>query len=351
MRKQHLSRLLLIGWLSIVPLAARADDLADARKAMQTGDLRTALIDLRNAVRSDPQNADAHFWLGRVSLELGDPVAAEREARAAWDRGFDPRPAATLLAQSLLAQQKYRDLLAELNPDGKDPTLDASILVARGYAQIALGDADAGKASFALAEKAAPDTVEPLLATAQLLMERGEFDAAQAKIDRALELQPRSPDALLARADLLRSKGSTKDALVALDQLLADQPGNVRALLERARLLVGAAEFDKAAADLAGWRPATCRPSICRPLCRRRQRTTGQPMLRSTGSVRPSRAFRAAISYRASSRNSWARRRRPKRRSATRSRGHPMTWPRTRCWRGSNLPGAVRILPSKPWSG
>ena len=59
MRKQHLSRLLLIGWLSIVPLAARADDLADARKAMQTGDLRTALIDLRNAVRSDPQNADA----------------------------------------------------------------------------------------------------------------------------------------------------------------------------------------------------------------------------------------------------------------------------------------------------
>ncbi len=252
MRKQHFSRLLLIGWLSVVPLAARADDLADARKAMQTGDLRTALIDLRNAVRSDPQNADAHFWLGRVSLELGDPVAAEREARAAWDRGFDPRPAATLLAQSLLAQQKYRDLLAELNPDGKDPTLDASILVARGYAQIALGDADAGKASFALAEKAAPDTVEPLLATAQLLMERGEFDAAQAKIDRALELQPRSPDALLARADLLRSKGSTKDALVALDQLLADQPGNVRALLERARLLVGAAEFDKAAADLAG---------------------------------------------------------------------------------------------------
>ena len=57
---------------------------------MQKGDLKAAQIDLRNAVRSDPQNAEAHYWLGRVSLELGDPVAAEREASAARDRGFDP---------------------------------------------------------------------------------------------------------------------------------------------------------------------------------------------------------------------------------------------------------------------
>ena len=65
---------------------------------------------------SDPQNAEAHYWLGRVSLELGDPVAAEREARAARDRGFDPHQAVPLLAQALLAQQKFKDLLRELKP-------------------------------------------------------------------------------------------------------------------------------------------------------------------------------------------------------------------------------------------
>ena len=64
-------------------------DLADARKALQKGDLRAAQIYLRNAVRSDPQNAEAHFWLARVSLELGDAVASEREVRAARDRGFE----------------------------------------------------------------------------------------------------------------------------------------------------------------------------------------------------------------------------------------------------------------------
>ena len=57
---------------------------------MKLSSRKSAQIDLRNAVRNDPQNAEAHFWLGRVALELGDPVAAEREAQAARDMGFRP---------------------------------------------------------------------------------------------------------------------------------------------------------------------------------------------------------------------------------------------------------------------
>src|SRR3954468_505032 len=124
-RMRHPGWLLLTFWLAVVP-AAHADDLADARKALQKGDLRTAHINLRNAVRSDPQNAEAHYWLAKVSLELGDPVAAESEVRAARDRGFDRRQTVPLLAQTLLSQQKAKELLAELQPDGKDAALEAS---------------------------------------------------------------------------------------------------------------------------------------------------------------------------------------------------------------------------------
>src|SRR5579859_8030629 len=109
MRYRYLGLVAATVWLSLLPPIARADELADARTAMQKGDLRAAQIDLRNAVRSDPQNADAHYWLGRVSLDLGDPVAAEREARAANDRGFDPHQAVPLLAQAMLAQEKFND--------------------------------------------------------------------------------------------------------------------------------------------------------------------------------------------------------------------------------------------------
>src|SRR5947209_13456317 len=72
------------------PSPARADYMSNARDSMKKGDLKSAQIDLRNAVRNDPQNAEAHYLLGRVSIELGDPVAAEREAEAARQRGYDP---------------------------------------------------------------------------------------------------------------------------------------------------------------------------------------------------------------------------------------------------------------------
>jgi cellulose synthase operon protein C len=250
MHYRHLGWLLICVWVGVLPATARADELADARKAMQKGDLRAAQINLRNAVRSDPQNAEAHFWLGKVTLELGDPVASEREARAARDRGFDPHQAVPLLAQSLLAQGKFKDLLVDLKPDGKDAVLDASILVARGYAQIALKSEDEAKTSFALAEKTAPNAVEPLLAGARLLASSGDLDGAQAKIDRAINAQPKSPEALLAKSEVLRAKGDVNGSLTVLDQMLTDQPGNIKALLDRAGLLIATNQSDKAKEDI-----------------------------------------------------------------------------------------------------
>src|SRR5258708_4567413 len=178
------------------PSAAHADYVSNAREALKKGDVKSAQIELRNAVRSDPQNAEAHFLLARVSIELGDPVAAEREARAARERGFDPHQSVPLLTQALLGQGKYQRLLDDLKPDGKDPTLDADILVARGYALIGLKKPDDAQKSFADAQQAAPNSVEPLLADARLSVSRADLNGAQAKIDQAIAAQPKSVPAL-----------------------------------------------------------------------------------------------------------------------------------------------------------
>jgi hypothetical protein len=77
--------------LGLWPLAGHSTDyMAKARNALQKLDLKTAQIELRNAVRADPQNARARFLLARVQLQLGDPVAAEEQARQAQVRGYDP---------------------------------------------------------------------------------------------------------------------------------------------------------------------------------------------------------------------------------------------------------------------
>ena len=237
-------------WFGIWPIAAHADYMSNARESLKKGDLKSAQIDLRNAVRNDPQNAEAHYWLGKVAIELGDPVAAEREATAARDRGFDPRLAVPLLAQALMAQNKFDAVLERLKPDGKDGPLDAAILVSRGYAQIGLRRPEDAQKSFADAEAAAPNAVEPLLADARLALARNDIPAAQEKIDRAVAAQPKSAEALLAKSQLLRIKNDGPGALAVLDGLVADQPSVTQARLDRASLTLAMGKNDLAKADI-----------------------------------------------------------------------------------------------------
>ncbi len=250
MRCRSIGWIMMGAWIGGWTIGAHASYLSDAQAALKKGDLKVAQINLRNAVRSDPQNAEAHFWLGRVALELGDPVAAEREAVAARERGFDPHQTVPLLSQALLTQNKFNELLQKLRPEGNDPLLDASILVFRGYAEVALKRPDDAQKSFAQAEQAAPRTVEPLLADARLLVARGNLAEAQAKIDQALAAQPKSADALLAKAQLLRLRNDTVGALALLDGLVADQPSVMQARLERASLELAVNKNDAAKADV-----------------------------------------------------------------------------------------------------
>ena len=250
MRYKSIGWIVLSASLSIWPLAAHADYMSSARESLKKGDLKAAQIDLRNAVRSDPQNAEAHFLLGRVAIELGDPVAGEREASAALERGYDPRQAAPLLAQAMLAQNKNTELLERLKPEGKDGALDAAILVARGYAQIALHRPEDAQKSFADAEAAAPNAVEPLLADARLAVARNDLQGAQEKIDRAINAQPKSSEAMLAKSQLLRLKGDATGAMAVLDTLISDQPSITQARLDRADLALAMGKIELARSDV-----------------------------------------------------------------------------------------------------
>jgi putative PEP-CTERM system TPR-repeat lipoprotein len=250
MRYGTLGLIMVGAWIGAWPLAAHADYMSDARALLKKGDIKGAQIELRNAVRADPQNGEAHYWLGRVTFELGDPVATQREATAARERGFDPHQSIPLLAQALLAQSKFDEVLDTLKPEGQDPALDASILVSRGYAEIGLKRPEDAQKSFARAEQVAPNAVEPLLADARLAVARADLAGAQTKIDRAIEAQPKSPEALLAKAQLLRLKNDLPGAIAVLDELIIDQPTRVEARLDRASLEIATGKTEAAQADL-----------------------------------------------------------------------------------------------------
>ncbi|HZU91462.1 MAG TPA: tetratricopeptide repeat protein, partial [Stellaceae bacterium] len=213
-----------------------ADYLGNAKRFLAKGEWKAAEIELKNAVRANPGAMEAHYLLARIELQLGEAAAAEQQAKAARAGGYDLDHTTLLLAESYLAQRKYRELLQDFPADTGSAARRAGLLVLRGYAEIALGKPQDAQRSFQQAQNLAPQAPQPLLAEAKLLLAERQYGAAQTKLDRALALAPKSPEIRLVKARLLRTSGHQEEALALIDQILHDAPGFLPARLERAEL-------------------------------------------------------------------------------------------------------------------
>lgn len=230
--------------------AAGTDYLAEAESLAAKGQLKAAEIQLKNAVRSDPNNGAAHYRLAVIQLQLGNSAAAEHEARIARDGGYDPAHSGPLLAQTYLAQQKFRQVLEDFSAEQGGNAERAGIMVARGYAQVALGKPEEAQQSFKEAEKLAPDDANAVLAQAKLLIAKGQMTTAEPLLDRALALDPKASEARLGKARVLRLKGDVDQALAIIDELVTSNPGNLQARVERAEIQLARNNEDAAKADI-----------------------------------------------------------------------------------------------------
>lgn len=226
------------------------DPMAAGQALLAKGDAHGATLELRNAVRRQPENAAAHLLLARAQLREGDAVAAEKELKQArMLHSADPE-LLPLLARAYLGQDRFRDLLRDI-PVGTLPApQEAEVLVSRGIAQTALGDLLSARSSATAAERLDPKLAEAPLAEARILAVQGERVQALLKVNDALRLDPKLLEALGLKADVLRQQGDLEQAIATLDQAVAAGPGLPRVRLARARLLLLAGQEDRAAADL-----------------------------------------------------------------------------------------------------
>ena len=224
------------------------DPMKKAEQLLKQGDLRGAQIELRNAVRQNPDNPDAHMRLGQTQMQMGDPVAGEKELKTARDLGGDRWTIMPILGEAYMAQSRYKDILSEIPPDGPKPDIAARNLMLRAMAQVALNDIDGAKATLAQAEKVAPGNVEVLLLGARLALALKDFDVADQKVDAALKVKPDMVDALMVKGQILTNRGDRAGAMAISDRLVAAQPNNTPVRLDRANqaILMG---NDKKAQD------------------------------------------------------------------------------------------------------
>src|SRR5712671_6546044 len=221
----------------------------DAEQYVAKGNLKAAEIELRNAIREAPQDPVLHARLADVYLQLADPAAAEREARAALERKGDEVDYIPVLADALLRQEKFADLLDLVKPGDRAPTLESKVRTALGTAEAGLRDRDKAEDLLREAVKLDPTAVRPKIQLARLLTGT-KPEEADKFIDEAIAANPRSTEALQVKGEMLRSRGDQEGAMRLFDEALKIDPKNISAHLSRANINIALGKYKTADEDI-----------------------------------------------------------------------------------------------------
>jgi tetratricopeptide (TPR) repeat protein len=232
------SLLLFLSLLGATAAAASAStDLASAQALFEAGRFPEAQQLLGRMDAADPANADVHYYLGRIALELGDPDTAVHEmeravalapgnARDHSGLGMAYGKAAEkdgmvigfALARRCVAQFERA---VELDPGD----IDARILLFKYYSRApGIVGGGAKKAAEQAAAIGRLDRQRGLLAFAGLDIAKGKFDAALAELDEVLKAEPTDYEALYLVGRVAAASGHHLDRGLACLRLCLTLP-------------------------------------------------------------------------------------------------------------------------------
>lgn len=218
------------------------------------GDVRTAYVYLRSALKDDPLLLPAHLLLSRIYLSLGQGEQAEKQLLIADGLGAHRALTQNSLARAYLMQGKAVELLDTLFPLGSAPEEDAELLALRGEAHLQLDQHFDAQRAFTQAWDRSPKSASAALGRVQTLLRQGKLEDALDLAMDAVEAAPGSPRAWYIKALLENALGGYAGALSDLERALELQPAYLPAQLLRLDVLIRLQRFDEAAAASAAIR-------------------------------------------------------------------------------------------------
>jgi len=243
---------LLVGFGMPALSASESEEyLAEARAYLAKGKNKEAVIQLKNALKSDPSNADARLVLGLVYLGAGDAQSAEKELSRARRLGLPKQQWLVALGQALMMQKNYQDILEQIEPDdGMQPEQHATALAIRGNAYIGLGDQAGAVQAYDQALEIQHSNPLARLGKARLLLQQGKVDEAVQQFTEVLVDYPEHAETRLARGDLYRGQGKHKEAIEDFNVVIEKAPHDTRGYVGRALANIAMGQQDEAKPDI-----------------------------------------------------------------------------------------------------
>ena len=212
-----------------------AEYVERAREYHDKGDFQSSVIELKNAVRVDPGNAEARWLLGGIYLEIENGASAEKELIRARELGLDSHALKSSLGEALLLQRKFLEVIEQIEPDiDAIPENFSEILRIRGEAELGLGNLPTACLLFTEAQDTAPNYGPVYLGLARCAVGSDDMDAALDQVEKAIELDPMYSKSWLLLGQIARVQGRDVAAGEAFTKAVELAPHSRSALLARA---------------------------------------------------------------------------------------------------------------------
>ena len=229
-----------------LPEAEARRYLESAQKSHAAGDFNGAFIELKNALQIDPDNAAARLLLGRIYLDAGDGLSAEKELAHAWELGTRNDDVRLLLTQARLRQGNFEAVLEDVPTDlGFESPIMQDFWIARAEALLGLGRAHEAMEVFKEIVARRPQAMAYAgLARATFVV--GQHAEALEYLGKGLALDADNAELYALSGQFNFQLNKKTEAEAGYTSALGLDSGNVRALMGLAQLRIISKDYDKA---------------------------------------------------------------------------------------------------------
>lgn len=196
------------------------EQVADAIILAQEGEQVAAIVELKNAIIKEPNNAEARFLLGSLEFDQGQWEESEKELRRAIDLGYSLTETYPLLIKSIYYQNDFQRVLSELEniPEFNDTQIISTLALYEYLSNLKSGEQEPVIPAQKLMRE------ELLIAQAYQTLENGQPDVAL-NITKEFTVPKIEPfEKLLLKGMIASLMGDTVDAIISYNEALNIYP-------------------------------------------------------------------------------------------------------------------------------
>ncbi|GAA0369792.1 hypothetical protein GCM10009092_37590 [Bowmanella denitrificans] len=239
--KKTLVAVMIMSFLSGCSQKTPEESLNDAQAFIAAGDKSAAVIELKNAIRQSPTNAQLRMSLARIYISLSEFDSAEKELKRAAEQEYQGEDLIPLLLQ-VKAQLKQSEEASEYaqqliaREQSNEDTQYGLFLVAKSFIEKGLPKRIAPFSEYL--DKTAAGSIYNTLLKGWLAYSEERYEEAKQLASSVLEVRNEQVDALELSGLLSENTGAAKDAINIYQRLVELRPTNPDFALHLAHNLI-----------------------------------------------------------------------------------------------------------------